>query len=157
MATGTAKKSNEIQLPGQNVTTEELANLNSFADALALVAEKIGEDKLGVAAQEIGDGFKLLENKDQLQGVAFLAVAWDFHSGDHGEFVSVKVMTKDGTKYIINDGSTGIYSQLLDYTQRKGVAGGLLCEKGLRRSDYTYTDDKGQDKPAVTYYLDTSA
>lgn len=152
-----AKKSAEVVVPGKNITTDELASLKSFEDALSLVTAKVGETNLGVAAEEIGDGFKLLDNKDQLCGVAFIAVTWDFHNGDHGEFVSVKLMTRDGTKYIVNDGSTGIRDQLTAYTNKKGTQGGLFCEKGLRRSDYKYTDPEGKESNATTYYLDTSA
>lgn len=150
-------KGSEVEVPGKNITTEELAGLVTFEDALKLVQAKIGAENVGVAAAEIGDGFKLLENKDQLIGIPFFAVTWDFHQGDHGEFVSVKVMAKDGQKYIVNDGSSGIRDQLMAYSAKKNVQGGLLCEKGLRRSNYEYEDESGQKKPATTYYLDTSA
>lgn len=156
-AKNAAKNSTDVVIPGKNVTTEELAALSSFDDALKLVAAKVGETNVGVASQEIGDGFKLLENKDQLIGVPFIAVTWDFHQGDHGEFVSVKLMTKDGQKYIVNDGSSGIRDQLIGYTNKKGTQGGLFCEKGLRRSQYEYEAEDGTKKPATTYYLDTSA
>lgn len=155
--TAAAAKGSEVAVPGKNISTDELAALTNFSDALSLVTQKVGESNLGVAAQEIGDGFKLLENKDQLIGVAFIAVTWDFHQGDHGEFVSVKLMTKDGQKFIVNDGSSGIRDQLIGYTNKKGTQGGLLCEKGLRRSQYEYEAEDGTKKPATTYYLDTSA
>lgn len=155
--TAASTTSTEVEVPGKNITVDELAALTSFDDALKLVQEKIGEDNVGVAAAEIGDGFKLLENKDQLIGIPFIAVTWDFHQGDHGEFVSAKVMTRDGQKYIVNDGSSGIRDQLMGYTAKKNTQGGLYCEKGLRRSNYEYQDESGQKKPATTYYLDTSA
>ena len=159
MATAGSKgsKSTEIAVPGANFEVEELAGIVSFDDALKLVQAKIGEENIAVASAEIGDGFKLLENKDQLCGVAFIAVTWDFHMGDHGEFASMKVVTKDGLKFIVNDGSSGIRDQLMGYSKKKKVQGGLFCEKGLRRSDYKYTDEHGQENPATTYYLDTSA
>jgi hypothetical protein len=151
------KNTTDVAVIGTNFETEELAGLTSFADALALVQEKVGESNVGVADQEIGDGFKLLENKDLLIGVEMLLITWDFHQGDHGEFVSAKVMTKDGQKYIVNDGSTGIRDQLMGYSAKKNSQGGLYCKKGLRRSNYEYEDENGQKKPATTYYLDTSA
>lgn len=156
-AKNTAKKSTDVVVPGKNVTTDELASLTSFDDALKLVAAKVGEQNVGVASQEIGDGFKLLENKDQLIGVPFIAVTWDFHQGTHGEFVSVKLVTKDGGKFIVNDGSTGIRDQIIAYTAKKKTQGGLFCEKGLRRSNYTYKDEQDKEVQATTYYLDTSA
>lgn len=151
------KPSDEVAVPGAEFAVEDLAAIGSFSDALKLVADKLGEENVDIASQEIGDGFKLLDNKDQLCGVAFIAVTWGFHMGDHGEFVAMKVVTKDGLKYIINDGSSGIYEQLIGYSKKKNKQGGLLCEKGLRRSDYKYTDESGEEKPATTYYLDTSA
>lgn len=154
----TAKKSGtDVAKPAQIFTTDELADLNSFDDALKLLQSKIGEENIVSADQEIGDGFKLLDNKDQLMEVPFLAVSWDFHQGEHGEFVAVKLMTKDGAKYILNDGSTGIRDQLIAFTNKKGLQAGLFCAKGLRRSDYEYEDEKGEKKKAKTYYLDTSA
>lgn len=152
------KKSNsDVVVPGTELSVEELAGLNSFQDALSLLQDKYGAESVAVADQELGDGFKLLENKDQLNGVGFIAVNWDFHQGDHGEFVTVKVMTEDGQKYIVNDGSSGIRDQLMAYTAKSGKQAGMFCRKGLRRSDYTYTDDDGKTKPAKTYYIDTSA
>jgi len=151
-------KSTAVEVPGKNFEVDELAGIKSFDDALALVAEKLGgQEKVGVADQEIGDGFKLLENKDTLIGIEMLLVTWDFHMGDFGEFVSAKVVTRDGQKYIVNDGSSGIRDQLMQYSAKKNSQGGLFCRKGLRRSEYKYTDEKGNETPATTYYLDTSA
>jgi hypothetical protein len=156
-AKNTAGKNVAPVVPGKNISSDELSALNSFDDALRLVQAKVGETNVGVAADEIGDGFKLLDNKDQLIGVPFIGITWDFHQGDHGEFVSLKLMTKDGLKFIVNDGSTGLRDQLIAYSKKKNTQGGLFCEKGFRRSDYTYTDEKGKESPATTYYLDTSA
>lgn len=151
------RKSTEVQVPGKEFASEDLAAITSFEDALKLVTEKLGQENVLVADQEIGDGFKLLENKDTLQGVEMLIVSWDFHQGDHGEFVSAKVVTKTGDKFIVNDGSSGIRDQLMSLSAKKNQQGGLFCRKGLRRSDYKYTDESGVEKPATTYYLDTSA
>lgn len=138
-------------------SSNQLADITSFDDALKLAQSLYGETNVVAASDVIGDGFKLLENKDQLIEVPFLALSWDFHQGDHGEFASVKVVTRDGQKYVVNDGSTGIRDQLMQFTADTNRYGGLFCMKGLRRSDYTYTDDKGEEKAARTYYLDTSA
>lgn len=161
MAAGTAgKKSTDIVVPGSGKSygEDELAGIVRFDDAIALVATKLGgESEIKRASEEIGDGFKLLDNKDQLVGVGIFLVTWDFHQGEHGEFVSVKLITKDNQKFILNDGSTGIRDQLMSYSAKKNKMGGLVCDKGLRRSDYKYTDDEGKEKNANTYYLDTSA
>lgn len=144
-------------LPGQKVQTEQLAALTSFDDALKLAAELVGEENILRADQEIGDGFGILKNKDSLIETPLIFISWDFNVGDQGEYVSVKVMTKEGRKFILNDGSTGIYAQLVAYTAKKKVCGGLLVGKGLRRSDYTFTNEKGEETPATTYYIDTSS
>lgn len=152
----TAGNSDEVARKAQILTTEELASLSTFEEALALLQGKIGEENIKLASEEIGDGFKMLDNKDQLIEVPFLAVSWDFHQGEHGEFVAVKLMTKKGDKYILIDGSTGIRDQLIGYTNKTALQAGLFCVKGLRRSDYEY-EDEGEMKKARTYYLDTSA
>jgi hypothetical protein len=138
-------------------SSAQLSDIASFDDALKLAREMYGEAAVVAAADVIGDGFKLLDNKDQLIEVPFLALAWDFHQGDHGEFVSLKVVTRDGLKFVVNDGSTGIRDQLMQYSADKNQYGGLFCMKGLRRSDYTYEDENGEEKAAKTYYIDTSA
>lgn len=150
-----AKKDVEKAAPAY--TTDELAAIGSFEEAMQLAAEKHGADSVARASESIGDGFKLLENKDMLCGVECLFLGWDFHMGDHGEFVSCKVVTRDNQKYIVNDGSSGLRDQLMAFTAKHGRQANLFCDKGLRRSDYKYTDEKGEEKPAVTYYLDTSA
>lgn len=138
-------------------SSAQLSDIGSFDDALKLAREMYGEAAVVAAADVIGDGFRLLDNKDQLIEVPFLALAWDFHQGDHGEFVSVKVVTRDGLKFVLNDGSTGIRDQLMQYSADKSQYGGLFCMKGLRRSDYTFEDENGEEKAARTYYIDTSA
>jgi hypothetical protein len=152
-----AKNTAGKDLAKKGPSSDQLAELSSFDDALKLARELYGDAAVVAAADVIGDGFKLLDNKDQLIEVPFLAISWDFHQGTHGEFVSVKVMTKDGQKFVLNDGSTGIRDQLMSYTANSGNYGGLFCMKGLRRSDYTYKDEKGNESQASTYYLDTSA
>jgi len=156
MATA-SRKSATVEKTGVKFETEELAGIVGFDDALKLLGDKLGQENVLVADQEIGDGFKLLENKDQLIGVEMLFVSWDFHMGDHGEFVSVKCVTRDGQKYILNDGSSGIRDQLMGLSAKKNQNAGLYAKKGLRRSDYKYEDENGNEKPATTYYIDTSA
>lgn len=152
-----AKKTTSKDVATKGPSATQLAEIASFDDALKLAQSIYGADAVVAASDVIGDGFKLLENKDQLIEVPFLALSWDFHQGDHGEFASLKVVTRDGAKYVVNDGSTGIRDQLMSYSAETGRYGGLFCMKGLRRSDYTYKDENGQDKAARTYYLDTSA
>lgn len=134
-------------------TEDDYRNVQSFEDAAALLG-----DSVDVAEQVLGDGFALLEDKDTLIGVPVILMEWSFNAGDFGDFVSVRLVAKDGRKLIMNDGSTGIMAQLRSYTERTGRYHGLAVRRGLRRSDYTFPDPTtGKDKPAKTYYLDTSA
>lgn len=142
----------------ERLSNDDLRNIATFDDAMALF-----NGDVHTADSELGDGFELLKEKDRLIGDPCLFISWSFSEGDHGEFVSARVIAKSGGKYVVNDGSTGLCSQLREYTDSHGGRnGGLLSRRGLRKSEYTYdeTDPKTGEiktKPAVTYYIDTSA
>lgn len=157
--------STEIAVNGQpKYSDDELLAVQSFDDALRLAAEYYGEENLVSADETIGNGFRLLANKDTLIDVPFVALAWRFNPGDFGEFITMMVVTETGQKYIVNDGSTGVCSQLATYTNSTGRHGGMIVKRGLTRSDYEYEDNSVLDsegnptkRPASTYYLNTSA
>lgn len=130
----------------------ELRGISSFDDALALVSEKVGE--ITDAEKELGTGFRVLNgpDKDRLLGVTFLILSMDFNEGDQGAFVSFLCVTEENGKYVVNDGSTGIYKQLEEYSMRGGKPKGLLVNGGLRKSEYEKEID-GRMTKAVTYYL----
>lgn len=143
---------------------DELLSVQSFDDALRLATQYYGEENLVRADETIGNGFRLLADKDTLIDVPFIALAWRFNPGDYGEFVTMMVVTQDGRKFIMNDGSTGISQQLATYTNASGRHGGMIVPRGLTRSDYEYEDHSMLDsegnptkRPAHTYYLNTSA
>lgn len=140
------------------LSDEALSGITSFDDALRLLQETYGADSVAIASDVLGDGFALLDNNDKhkLVGEGFILVNWDFHMGDHGEFVAARLVTANNKKMVLIDGSTGICKQLSLYTANTGKSAGLYVAKGLRRSDYTY-DDNGTEKAATTYYLDVSA
>lgn len=171
MATATAKNSKAnsseettTDIVKQNgFSSEELRGIASFADVQKLFADH--EIKVVDAAEEIGDGFALVENekKSQFCGREMMILSWAFGEGDFRkedgsktEFVAMRFVVQEQTggvgKYVITDGGTGIYKQLREYTDRTGVTGGLYVKKGLRESRYSneYSDD------AVTHYLDLS-
>lgn len=138
-----------------------LAEITSFDDALALVNDVFGGN-IVEADKELGTGFAVLDDKNRLIGVPFVAVKMDEHTSDlngGGLFVTMHVVTQDGRKFIVNDGSTGICAQVQELWKRKPELIGLplMVRRGLRRSDYTYMDESGKAKPATTFYLDTSA
>jgi hypothetical protein len=112
-----------------------------------------------VSASEYGTGFEVLDKdaKGQLVGVPFIILDWVINNeGDFGEFVSLRIVTQDNRKLIVNDGSTGIAKQIREIAEA-GELRALYVKKGLRRSDYEYTEKNGAKKPATTFYLDTSA
>lgn len=147
---------NGVVLAG-SINSSQLREIASFDDALRIMEETYGAGAVALASDVLGDGFGLLQEKDSLIGVPCAFISWTESLGDFGPFIAARVVTQDGRKVVITDGSEGIFRQLSTFTQEKGRAGGLVAKHGLRRSDYTYTDEKGQERPAKTYYVDTSA
>ncbi len=93
-------------------------------------------------------------DKESLIGVPFLIVDYRFNEeGSYGRFVSVLAVTETDDRVVINDGSTGVMQQIDMLAQTYPDRKGILCKGGLRRSDYTYTDTDGKEKPASTYYI----
>lgn len=154
---------------------QDLREINSFADALAL-AETMNETVLSIS-EELGSGFALLDDKDKLVKTDFVVIQWRFTAGDFGGFVSAACVTAGGDKFIINDGSTGIMSQLMELSNKHKRFGGLRVHSGLRKSAYPTCPECGRpmsrdeiecsnekcayegDKRSqgTTFYLDTSA
>ena len=135
------------------MSDDDLANISSLADAMSLGQDTYGE---AVDVSDYGSGFALLKDKRILVGVPFVIVQWIDNSdkGDYaGGFVSLYVVTEDGRKLIVNDGSTGIRDQLIRIKNRSGRMGNILCRTGLSVSDYEYEDTDGVMRPASTYYL----
>jgi hypothetical protein len=151
------KKNSELNVAMPQFTDRDLAALNNITDLDALL--KGAGIEVRKASEVMGNGFAVLDTgeKHQLIGVPFVALRWAFRSGDQGNFVSIELMTVKGEKYIVNDGSTGIYKQLRQYTDTTGLQAGLACEKGLRVSEYEKTRDDGTSYAAKTFYIDLSA
>jgi hypothetical protein len=148
-------KASEVAVSGPSVSEGQLSEITTFDDALALVQDVFG-GQIVEADKTLGTGFAVLDDKNRLLGVAFIAVKIDQHAtGDHGPFTSLHVVTQDGRKYIINDGGTGIHGQITELYSRKPELIGLplLVRQGLRRSDYVHPEHG----PSVTFYLNTSA
>jgi hypothetical protein len=150
------------------LTQDELRVISDFRSAMEAVENATGvpvED-----ASDYGTGFDVLSTdaKGTLCGVPFVIVEWRFNEGDAGEFVSVSLVTEDGRKLVLNDGSTGIYQQLKEITGERLARGitaqtGLAVRKGLRVNEYEYSPTlgravkRGESAPdkakAKTYYL----
>lgn len=121
------------------------------------------------ASEQIGDGWHVLDDKDQLINVPFVITDYKFaegrftdkKTGEKTQFVILRVVTREALttagktgKWIVTDGSTGIKDQMGEWVTKKGIdldadkVPALFCQ-GLTRSDY-FTPD---GDPAHTYYL----
>lgn len=154
--------SGEIVRATPILSNEDYASITSFDDALRLVGEKLGGEV--VDASDLGDGFSVLDKsqKKTLIGVPFIVLSVSFHTGDikkddgtYGEFASLRIVTKDGKKFVLNDGGTGIPEQIKTLWKMRPETMGkpILSHKGLRVSEY----DHPQYGKSETFYLDTSA
>lgn len=148
----TTEHTSEIALSNpENATRFDPADLraiSSFRDAQALIEAQMGTS-LADATTEIGDGFTMLDDKDALLNVPFIAVHWTFAPGDYGqEFVIMRVLTERGDKYIIVDGGTGVCQQMREFTTEHRRNAGLLVPRGLRKSEYV-----NEFGPGTTHYL----
>jgi len=151
------------------LTTEQLVTISSIQPrvedaALRDIASyeeavQLAEAVHGVVtdiADELGTGFVVLDNKDKskLVDVPMIAILWKFSAGDYGAFVSMAVVTNKGDKFIVNDGSTGIFRQLKELSSDKRVFGALKIPHGLRESEYDTCPECG--KPMTKDEVDCS-
>jgi hypothetical protein len=153
---------------GAAFTEDEYRNINTMDDAIALFQDRMGASVVE-AAEEIGDGFYLIEDKDKLVGVPLLLLTWNFNAGDFAStFVSVRAIARFGNsgdaKVVFNDGGTGIRDQLDKFSNGDRPMGGVFVAHGLRKSEYGLNEanepvklnDPAAVGKATTYYLDTS-
>jgi len=110
---------------------------------------------------EFGSGWEPVptEEKIKLVGVPLALIDWQVNTeGRNGTFVSIKAITADDRHIVINDGSmkSGIGQQIMALKE-KGETRAILLRRGLRVSEYEYTDEQGNKKPAKTFYLDFTA
>jgi hypothetical protein len=134
----------------EEISREPIPYVSSFEDAV----EQFGDELATI------DDYEKLDDKEALIGKPFAIMRWWFTPsdvGERGEFAVLKIITKvplydpqgvERTKFTVVDGSTGIYAQLKEITNRTGKSGGLVCRNGLRASRYEY-----QGMPATTFYL----
>lgn len=140
-----------------SIEERDLRSVASFDDAMGLLDNFHGAESY----DNYGNGFEILDNKNRLVDNPFVVLEWRFNKSKQfaQEFVSMLVVTKSGEKLIVNDGSTGIAAQMRMVTDERIRTGarspqtGLLVSRGLRRSDYKFTDGDGAEKDATTYYL----
>lgn len=155
---------------------DQRSAIETWDDALRLAMEEFGTI-LNIADTSLGDGFRVAseDDKRRLIGVPLLLLEWRWVDGDFGDYVSVAAIAQgdNGTKWIINDGSTGIREQVREIETKYGVNGGVMVRNGLRVSDYNTDLETGEPLSKKewieankankktgkghTFYLDTSA
>lgn len=128
----------------QRLSDTELRGIESFDDAVRAAAAIHGE--VENYAEKYGTGFQPID-KTLLVNKTIVLVEWHFNSGDWGSFVSAVAVANDGTKGIINDGSTGLHHQLRDISKEQGKFGGLMVSHGLSVSSYPVCAGKGCGLP----------
>lgn len=157
-----------------DVTDEMLRGVGSVEDAIRLATELYGVAPES-AADHLGNGFMMVEDKDHLLNRPMVILATKTHLGDWGEFCSVfAVMGDNNDRVIFNDGSTGIFYNVRELVERTGRVGGWIVGHGLRKSEYptcgqcgkprgtaidkceTCGDSTEKRGKGVTYYLDAA-
>ena len=124
------------------------------------VIRTLGDQTVNIS-DVLGTGFSVLEKNEKMRlcNVPMVIVKYGEHlSEETGNlFASIHVVTEDGGKWIVNDGSTGICVQLRELKQAAGRVCPLYVPKGLRVSEYDYFDEaEKRNKKARTFYLNTS-
>lgn len=156
-------KTTELVISGMDEAT--INRVASFQEALQTAAQVTGFTQADLVYQ--ASAYPLLENKDALIGVPFIIMEAKFSEskkyknadGVGNRFVILYVVTEQDEKWTVTDGSTGIAAdieRLITEREEKGLMPSnqaILVKNGLTRSDYEYTDEKGNVSDASTYYL----
>lgn len=106
-----------------------------------------------------GSAWELLKDKSKLVDVPFMIADVRHYDGQFGGAVAVMLITQqplpgfDSCNYVINDGSTGLYQQVVNMIYNAKQKTGILCKRGLRASSYDYEAPDGNIIPATTYYV----
>jgi hypothetical protein len=141
-------------VPVDGFTDDALKEFDSWDD----VAKVTGN--VTVAADVLGNGYSILEDKSKLLNEPFMIVKYGVHPSEKIQgklFTTIHVLTKGGDKYVVNDGGTGIHQQLTDLKTQMGTVCPLMVSRGLRVSEYDYEDpNTGEKTKAETYYINTA-
>lgn len=155
IVTGTGRReliSANAELRGlPSIRQTDLSNIVSFEQAI-----QAAEDTFGalISSAELGDGFARVD-KMSLVGNTFVILDIKYGDGDYSQFSIIRGITKDNRKFFITDGSTGLNEQIVELVKKYQRTGGILCNGGLRVSEYEYTDPNTQKtSPAKTFYID---
>jgi hypothetical protein len=69
------------------------------------------------------------------------------------EYWSFQIITGDGRKLVVNDGSVGLAKQASEIAARRGSLVGLVVTHGLSGGEYTTTLPNGEKVVASTFYF----
>ncbi len=94
------------------------------------------------------------DGKQKLVGKPFIVTSIRVKNGSFGNPVArISGVLESGRSFVMHDGSTGIFRQLVGDDGELTVALPLFVPGGLRASSYEYTAPDGSTGPATTYYL----
>jgi hypothetical protein len=144
---GNGTPTNEVVVPAPDWST-----VVTWDDAVALAPAIYSSN------EAFSDGFTFIEgtNKEQLLTVGEMMILdWRVNTDQQTlrDFVTVWAIRREGNhKFKFNDGSTGIFKQLLEYQERVLGIVPIHCN-GVRVSEYVATLPDGSKTNAKTYYL----
>lgn len=134
--------------------------------------EELAEAFDGELIQFQGSPWKVTDKAD-LVGVPFVIADIRAYEGKFGDAIAVMALVKGEDdkpqRVVFNDGSSGVMAQVIHMVRSTGKKSGILCEGGLRVSEYDYEPKDldgvslvGKPKPeggvyektpAATYYV----
>jgi len=151
---------NQSEFNLTKVSWDDIAVPETFDEAVALLN---AQGVLIETAEQVNpDAFPEVA-KEKLVNVPIMLLTWNISDPDRLEFenqyIVVRGITKAGKRFRFSDGSTGIFKQLKQITQKRIAQGnptpnaGLVIENGLVKSDYTFMGENGKPQAATTFYL----
>lgn len=130
------------------------ARVTTFDDAIATLRAS-GIDVTPIS--DFGEGFILLPTKDKatLKGVDFLiidgGIRIDAKTGR--EYLSFRLITRDGRKFVVNDGSVGLCAQGRRILAARHSLTNVSVMGGFTGGEYDTVDANGNPTVASTFYF----
>lgn len=159
----------DVEQQDVELSEDVVTNFDSFEQALSFFQNRTGVVNVGDVA---GDGYVLTRDKEVLLNIPLLLIDWKELEDPETQrrYASMRIITSDGRKFRINDGSTGIFQQLKQIRDKYNLTTGIAVPKGFFKSEYFIDDETrkiippdkvdGWSKPkskAATYYLNQSS
>ena len=147
-----APKNTTKDAEGESATRDDLQPYDDVSGDFDSFADVINSGVPVVNSRDaLGDGYRLIPDKDLLVKVPFVIVSYVFNVEEDTKrvFVTMRVLTKNDEKWIVNDGGTGILAQMQEASDR-ALPLPIYVEGGLRKSTYNHP----QHGKSTTFYLD---